>query len=80
MPIIDSQVHAYEANTPKRPWHNVPNWPPSATGDELVAASPSWCCSAPARAGVLVVQRESWVYVDQTHRCGSSASMICSLR
>jgi len=36
--IIDSQVHAYEANTPKRPWHSVPNWPPSATGDELVAA------------------------------------------
>ena len=25
--IIDSQVHAYEANTPKRPWHSVPNWP-----------------------------------------------------
>ena len=21
MTIIDSQVHAYEANTPKRPWH-----------------------------------------------------------
>ena len=38
MAIIDSQIHAYEANTPKRPWHNVPNWPPSATGDELVAA------------------------------------------
>ncbi len=38
MTIIDSQVHAYEANTPKRPWHNVPNWPPSATGDETVAA------------------------------------------
>jgi L-fuconolactonase len=36
--IIDSQVHAYEANTPKRPWHSVSNWPPSATGDELVAA------------------------------------------
>ncbi|OGA25851.1 MAG: hypothetical protein A3I02_00140, partial [Betaproteobacteria bacterium RIFCSPLOWO2_02_FULL_67_26] len=31
-------VHAYEANTPKRPWRNVPNWPPSATGDETVAA------------------------------------------
>src|SRR5919106_1461060 len=27
MTIIDSQVHAYEANTPKRPWHTVPNWP-----------------------------------------------------
>lgn len=38
MLIIDSQVHAYEANTPKRPWLNVPNRPPSATGDETVAA------------------------------------------
>ncbi len=38
MPIIDSQVHAFEANTPTRPWLNVPNWPPSATGDETVAA------------------------------------------
>ena len=38
MAIIDSQVHAYEANTPQRPWHNVPNWPPHVTGDEMVAA------------------------------------------
>jgi len=38
MPIIDSQVHAYEANTPERPWHNVPNWPDHVTGDEMVAA------------------------------------------
>jgi len=38
MAIIDSQVHAYEANTPKRPWHTVPNWPPHVTGDEMVAA------------------------------------------
>lgn len=38
MTIIDSQVHAYEANTPKRPWHMVPNWPAHATGDEMVAA------------------------------------------
>jgi L-fuconolactonase len=36
--IIDSQIHAYEANTPKRPWRKVPNWPPSATGEEQVAA------------------------------------------
>src|SRR4029453_18424524 len=36
--IIDSQVHAYEANTAKRPWHSVPNWPPHVTGDEMVAA------------------------------------------
>jgi hypothetical protein len=38
MAIIDSQVHAYEANTPKRPWHRVPNWPDHVTGDEMVAA------------------------------------------
>ena len=38
MTIIDSQVHAYEANTPKRPWHSVPNWPAHVTGDEMVAA------------------------------------------
>ena len=38
MTIIDSQVHVYEANTPKRPWHNVPNWPAHVTGDEMVAA------------------------------------------
>jgi predicted TIM-barrel fold metal-dependent hydrolase len=38
MPIIDSQVHAYEANTPQRPWHSVPNWPPHVTGDEMAAA------------------------------------------
>ena len=38
MPIIDSQIHAYEANTPKRPWDTVPNWPAHVTGDEMVAA------------------------------------------
>ena len=38
MAIIDSQVHAYEANTPKRPWATVPNWPDHVTGDEMVAA------------------------------------------
>ena len=32
MTIIDSQVHVYEANTPKRPWHSVPNWPDHVTG------------------------------------------------
>ena len=36
--IIDSQVHAYEANTAKRPWDTVPNWPDHVTGDEMVAA------------------------------------------
>src|ERR1700744_1268064 len=38
MTIVDSQVHAYEANTPKRPWATVPNWPDHVTGDDMVAA------------------------------------------
>jgi predicted TIM-barrel fold metal-dependent hydrolase len=38
MMITDAQVHAYAANTPERPWHRVPNWPPHVTGDEMVAA------------------------------------------
>jgi predicted TIM-barrel fold metal-dependent hydrolase len=38
MSIIDSQVHAYEANTKQRPWATVPNWPDHVTGDEMVAA------------------------------------------
>jgi L-fuconolactonase len=38
MMIIDSQVHAYEANTPQRPWASVPNWPAHVTGEEMLAA------------------------------------------
>src|SRR5215831_19752772 len=36
--VIDAQVHAYEANTPERPWYRVPNWPAHVTGDEMVVA------------------------------------------
>src|SRR5215831_4231781 len=36
--VIDAQVHAYEANTPQRPWSRVPNWPAHVTGDEMVVA------------------------------------------
>ncbi len=38
MPVIDSQVHVYEANTPARPWATVPNWPPRVNGNDMVAA------------------------------------------
>src|SRR3970040_2114983 len=38
MATIDSPVHVYEANTPKRPWHRVPNCTAHVTGDEMVAA------------------------------------------
>lgn len=38
MPIIDAQVHAYEADRPDRPWAAVLTGPPSANGAEMVAA------------------------------------------
>jgi L-fuconolactonase len=38
MVIIDSRVRACEANTPKRPWHNLPNCPAHVTDDEMMAA------------------------------------------
>ncbi len=38
MPIIDAQVHAYEANTPARPWAGHLAGPPEVTGDHMVAA------------------------------------------
>lgn len=41
MPIIDSQVHAYERNHPGRPWSAVLHGPAEVTGDDMVAAMDS---------------------------------------
>ena len=38
MPVIDSQVHAYERNHPGRPWTGVLHGPAAVTGDNMVAA------------------------------------------
>jgi predicted TIM-barrel fold metal-dependent hydrolase len=38
MQIVDAQVHAYERNHPGRPWVGHLHGPPSASGDEMVAA------------------------------------------
>ena len=38
MPVIDSQVHAYERDHPGRPWVGVLAGPPEVTGDDMVAA------------------------------------------
>jgi len=39
MLVIDSQVHAFAANTPARPWANSPEgWSPAAPGDKMVEA------------------------------------------
>jgi L-fuconolactonase len=38
MPVIDSQVHAYERNRPGRPWVGTLVGPDEVTGDQMVAA------------------------------------------
>jgi L-fuconolactonase len=38
MPIIDSQVHAYQRNHPGRPWQGTLVGPDEVTGDQMVAA------------------------------------------
>ena len=38
IPIIDSQVHAYERDHPGRPWAGVLAGPPEVTGDDMAAA------------------------------------------
>lgn len=38
MLTIDAQVHAYERDTPARPWAGPLHGPPQATGDDMVAA------------------------------------------
>ena len=37
-PTIDSQVHAYERNSPERPWQGHLQGPDEVTGDDMVAA------------------------------------------
>ena len=37
-PVIDSQVHAYERNSPERPWHGTLEGPDEVTGGDMVAA------------------------------------------
>ena len=37
-PTIDCQVHAYERNTPEKPWRSFLTGPEEVTGDDMVAA------------------------------------------
>ena len=37
-PTIDSQVHAYERDSPERPWQGFLDGPDEVTGDDMVAA------------------------------------------
>ena len=62
MTIIDSQVHAYEANTPKRPWHSVPNWPVCMDRPRVASRKVmiwrSWSCASVS--GLLMEPLSSW--------------------
>ena len=37
-PVVDVQVHAYERNSPERPWVGYLQGPDEVTGDDMVAA------------------------------------------
>ena len=37
-PTIDCQVHAYERNTPEKPWRAILTGPDEVTGDDMVEA------------------------------------------
>ena len=37
-PVVDVQVHAYERNSPERPWVGFLQGPEEVTGDDMVAA------------------------------------------
>ena len=37
-PVIDCQVHAYEKDSPQRPWAGHLHGPAEVTGDDMVAA------------------------------------------
>ncbi len=63
MLVIDSQVHAYAANTPDRPWRTNPHgWPAHVTGDEMVAAM-----DAVGVDGAIFVQAYSLYGYDDTY-------------
>lgn len=64
MPIIDSQVHVYEANTPERPWATVPNWPLRVNGEDMVAAM-----DAVGVDGAIFVSSFSMYEYDASYAC-----------
>ncbi len=66
--IIDAQVHAYEANTPTRPWASVPNWPAHVTGDEMVAAMDALGIDGAILISAFAMYRYDGGYAAAVHR------------
>ncbi len=61
-PVIDSQVHAYERNSPERPWHGTLEGPDEVTGDDMVEAM-----DAVAVDGALLVSPYSMYRYDASY-------------
>ncbi len=66
--IIDSQVHAYDANTPARPWHETPNWQPHVTGAEMVAAMDGLGVDGAILVSPYSLYRYDSSYAQEVHR------------
>ncbi len=64
----DSQVHAYEANTPARPWHSPPNWPAHVTADEMVAAMDAIGVDGAILVSPFAMYRYDGSYAVATHK------------
>ena len=61
-PTIDSQVHAYERNSPERPWSGKLEGPNEVTGDDMAAAM-----DAVGVDGVLLVSPYSMYRYDASY-------------
>lgn len=68
MPVIDSQVHVYEANTPARPWHGAPNWLTHVSGDEMVAAMDAVGVDGAILVSPFMLYRYDASYAEDVHR------------
>ena len=68
MPMIDSQVHAYERDHPGRPWAGVLAGPAEVTGDDMVAAM-----DAVGVDGALLVSPYSMYRFDASYAIGVHA-------
>jgi L-fuconolactonase len=67
MPVIDSQVHVYEADTPERPWVQKITGPKHVTGEEQVAAMNALGIDGAIIVSTYMTYRFDSSYAEQVH-------------
>lgn len=67
MAIIDSQVHVYEADTPKRPWVQRITGPKHVTGEEQVAAMDALGIDGAIIVSTYMTYRFNSTYAEEVH-------------